>query len=109
MAKKELARVHSKSAGAKFAFTALFALSLLFAQSLITSAYADKKPSAKPKDTVDPCLMDKKPHGCLKLYTTPGGNPLLIDGKDWGTTSDFERYYTLPVGQIGRASCRERV
>jgi hypothetical protein len=96
MAKIELARVHSKSTGAKFAFAALFALSLLLAQSFLTSAYADKKPDNKP--TVDPCLSDKKPHGCLKLSTRPGGNPVLIDGKDAGETTENDRYINLAPG-----------
>jgi len=95
MAKLELARVHSKSAGAKFAFAALFALSLLFAQSLLVKAYADKKPDNKP---LDPCFTDKKPHGCLKLSTNPGGNPLLIDGNDAGATTVNDRYISLAPG-----------
>ena len=82
MAKLELARAHSKATGAKYAFAALFALSLLFAQSLLTTAYADKKPT----------------YGRIKISTNPGGNPILVDGKPAGETTVNDRLLDLPPG-----------
>src|SRR3954470_9085658 len=82
MAKLELARAHSKVTGAKYAFAALFALSLLFAQSLLGTAYADKKPT----------------YGRIKISTDPGGNPILVDGKPAGETTVSARLLDLPPG-----------
>jgi len=82
MAKLELARAHSKATGAKYAFAALFALSLLCAQSLLTTAYADKKPT----------------YGRIKISTNPGGNPILVDGKPAGETTVSARLLDLPPG-----------
>jgi len=82
MAKIELARIHSKTTGAKFAFAALFALALLFTQSLLVTARADKKPT----------------YGRIKISTNPGGNPILVDGKPAGETTISDRLLDLPPG-----------
>ena len=82
MANRLTTNAHSNSARAKFAFAALIALTLLFAQSLMVSARADKKPN----------------YGRIKISTNPGGNPILIDGKDAGTTTVSDRLLDLPPG-----------
>lgn len=82
MAKRQEARAHSTAVRAKFAFAALIALSFLFAQSLFSNAYADKKPN----------------YGRVKISTTPGGYPILIDGKPAGETTASERLLDLPPG-----------
>lgn len=79
MATRQEARAHSTKT--KFAF-ALIALSFLFAQSLLTTARADKKPN----------------YGRVKISTTPGGYPILIDGKPAGDTTTSERLLDLPPG-----------
>lgn len=70
------------TARAKFAFAALIALTLLCAQGLMTSARADKRPN----------------YGRIKISTTPGGYPILIDGKPAGETTESERLLDLPPG-----------
>ena len=82
MAKIQTAHAHSKATGAKFAFAALIALSLFFAQSLLGTAYADKKPT----------------YGRIKISTNPGGNPILVDGKPAGETTVNDRLLDLPPG-----------
>ncbi|HEX8844269.1 MAG TPA: PEGA domain-containing protein [Pyrinomonadaceae bacterium] len=82
MAKRQPTHAHLNSAGAKFAFAALIALSFLFAQSVMTTARADKKPN----------------YGRIKISTTPGGYPILIDGKPAGETTTSDRLLDLPPG-----------
>jgi PEGA domain len=82
MAKRQEATAHSNAIRVKFAF-ALIALSFLFAQSLSISAYADKKPN----------------YGRIKISTTPGGYPILIDGQPAGETTASDRLLDLPPGQ----------
>lgn len=81
MANRHAAHFISKATRTKFAF-ALIALTLLFAQSLVTAAYADRKPN----------------YGRVKISTTPGGYPILIDGKPAGETTPSERLLDLPPG-----------
>lgn len=81
MAKRHEATAYSNATRVKVSF-ALIALSLLFAQSLVRSAYADRKPS----------------YGRVKISTTPGGYPILIDGKPAGETTLSERLLDLPPG-----------
>ena len=81
MAKRHEAHAYSNAARVKVGF-ALIALSLLFGQSLVRSAYADKKPN----------------YGRVKISTTPGGYPILIDGKPAGETTASERLLDLPPG-----------
>lgn len=82
MAKRQEIRAQQNVAGAKFAFAALIALAFLFAQSLATTARADKRPN----------------YGRIKISTTPGGYPILIDGKPAGETTASERLLDLPPG-----------
>lgn len=82
MANTLTTNAHSNSARAKFAFAALIALFCLFAQSALVTARADKKPN----------------YGRIKISTNPGGNPILIDGKDAGTTTESDRLLDLPPG-----------
>lgn len=82
MAKRQEARTYKTAVRAKFAFAALIALSFLFAQSLVANVYADKKPN----------------YGRVKISTTPGGYPILIDGKPAGDTTTSERLLDLPPG-----------
>jgi hypothetical protein len=65
----------------KLSFSILFALSFCFAQGL-TEARADKKPA----------------YGRINVSTTPGGYPLLIDGKPAGETTVQARLLDLPPG-----------
>jgi hypothetical protein len=81
MAKRQEATTHSNAIRTRFAF-ALMVLSFLFAQSLLTPAYADKKPN----------------YGRVKISTTPGGYPILIDGQPAGETTASERLLDLPPG-----------
>jgi hypothetical protein len=81
MAKRQEATAHSNAIRVKFAF-ALIALSFLFAQSLLTAVYADKKPN----------------YGRIKISTTPGGYPILIDGQPAGETTASDRLLDLPPG-----------
>jgi hypothetical protein len=82
MAKRQEARTHSTAVRAKLIFAALIALSFLFAQSLVATAYADKKPN----------------YGRVKISTTPGGYPILIDGQPAGETTLQARLLDLPPG-----------
>jgi hypothetical protein len=82
MAKRLVAHAHSNSNRAKFAFLALIALSFLCAQSLWTTARADKRPD----------------YGRIKISTTPGGYPIMIDGKPAGETTTSDRLLDLPPG-----------
>lgn len=82
MAKRQLARANSSAAVAKFAFAALIALSFLFAQSLGTSAYADKKPN----------------YGRIKVSTPSGSYPILLDGQPIGNTTPSDRLLDVPPG-----------
>jgi len=81
----QVVATHSRAAvRARFAFFALVALTLLFAQSLQTNVRADNK---------------KKPtYGRIKLSTNPGGYPVLIDGADAGITTVNDRLLDLPEG-----------
>jgi hypothetical protein len=81
MAKRQEANAHSNAIRVRFAF-ALIALSFLFAQSLSITAYADKKPN----------------YGRIKISTTPGGYPILIDGQPAGETTASDRLLDLPPG-----------
>jgi hypothetical protein len=81
MAKRQEATAHSNAIRVRFAF-ALIALSFLFAQSLSMTAYADKKPN----------------YGRIKISTTPGGYPILIDGQPAGETTASDRLLDLPPG-----------
>jgi hypothetical protein len=81
MANRQEATIYSNAIRVKFAF-ALIALSFLFAQSLLTSVYADKKPN----------------YGRIKISTTPGGYPILIDGQPAGETTASDRLLDLPPG-----------
>ncbi|HYG81101.1 MAG TPA: hypothetical protein VD861_11970 [Pyrinomonadaceae bacterium] len=83
MAKTQTTR--STAPGAKFAFVALVALSLLFVQAVNSEAHAspDKK---RPN------------YGRVKLSTNPGGFPVLIDGQPAGSTTASERLIDLPPG-----------
>jgi hypothetical protein len=81
MAKRPDARTYSHATQARFAF-AILALSLFFAQSLVGTAYADRKPN----------------YGRVKISTTPGGYPILIDGKPAGETTASERLLDLSPG-----------
>ena len=82
MAKNFEAHAQQNMTKAKFAFAALIALTFLFAQSLMTTARADKRPN----------------YGRIKISTTPGGYPILIDGKPAGETTASERLLDLPPG-----------
>ncbi|MCA1558328.1 MAG: hypothetical protein LC731_07305, partial [Acidobacteria bacterium] len=66
----------------KLSFSILFALTLCFAQGLVQEARADKKPA----------------YGRINVSTTPGGYPLLIDGKPAGDTTVQARLLDLPPG-----------
>lgn len=81
MGKKQEGRSFSTAMRTRFAF-ALIALSFLCAQSLLTTARADKKPN----------------YGRVKISTTPGGYPILIDGKPAGDTTTNDRLLDLPPG-----------
>jgi hypothetical protein len=81
MAKRQEATAHSNAIRARFAF-ALIALSFLFVQSSLTPVRADKKPN----------------YGRVKISTTPGGYPILIDGQPAGETTASERLLDLPPG-----------
>ena len=81
MAKRQEATAHSNAIRARFAF-ALIALSFLFVQSILTPVRADKKPN----------------YGRVKISTTPGGYPILIDGQPAGETTASERLLDLPPG-----------
>lgn len=65
----------------KLSFSILFLLSLSFAQG-VSEARADKKPA----------------YGRINVSTTPGGYPLLIDGKPAGETTVQARLLDLPPG-----------
>lgn len=76
---------------AKFAFAALMALSFLFAQSLVTEAFADKRP---------------KDYGRVKIFVpihdpvkNPDGYPILVDGQDYGNTTPNQRTLQLASGR----------
>lgn len=92
MANKLETTIHSRFArSARFAFAALMALSFLFAQSLVTTALADKRP---------------KDYGRVKIFVpihdpvkNPDGYPILVDGKDYGTTTSIQRTLQLSSGQ----------
>ena len=73
MARRLKANIHSNAMRSKFAFL-LIALAILFAQSLVRTAYADKKPN----------------YGHVKITTTPGGFPILVDGVPAGVTRDTD-------------------
>jgi hypothetical protein len=83
---------HSRSANlGRFAFTALMALSFLFAQSLMTTAFADKRP---------------KNFGRVKIYVpihdpvkNPNGYPILVDGQDFGNTTPNQITLELASGR----------
>jgi hypothetical protein len=72
---------HRRATLAKLSFSILFILSLSFAQG-IAEARADKKPA----------------YGRINVSTTPGGYPLLIDGKPAGETTVQARLLDLPPG-----------
>lgn len=73
MARKLNSNIHSNSMRSKFAFL-LIAVAVLFAQSVVRTAYADKKPN----------------YGHVKITTTPGGFPILVDGVPAGVTRDTD-------------------
>ena len=72
---------HSRASLARLAFSILFALSFCLAQG-VQEARADKKPA----------------YGRIQVSTTPGGYPLLIDGKPAGETTAQARLLDLPPG-----------
>lgn len=77
----EIKTSQKRSLVMKLSFSALFILSLCFAQG-VPEARADKKPA----------------YGRINVSTTPGGYPLLIDGKPAGETTVQARLLDLPPG-----------
>lgn len=93
MNRLETANSRSASRG-RFAFAALMALCCLFAQSLVTTALADKKP---------------KDFGLVKITVpihdpvkNPDGYTLLVNGEDWGNTTPIQRTLELASGKTHR-------
>lgn len=82
MAQRQESTAQHNHARAKFAFVALIALALLCAQSLMTTARADKRPT----------------YGRIKISTKPAGYPIIVDGKPAGETTESERLLDLPPG-----------
>jgi hypothetical protein len=81
MRPSEMTASRSRTFVAKLTFSILIALSFCFAQGAI-EARADKKPA----------------YGRINVATTPGGFPLLIDGKPAGETTVQARLLDLPPG-----------
>jgi len=84
--------INSRSANrAKFAFAALMAFSFLFAQSLVTTALADKKPKDFGRVKITVPIHDP--------VKNPDGYPILIDGEDYGNTTPIQRTIQLSSGK----------
>jgi hypothetical protein len=78
----EMTAFHTRAAFPKLAFSILLALFCGLIQGASSVALADKKPA----------------YGRIQVATTPGGYPLLIDGKPAGETTTQARLLDLPPG-----------
>lgn len=78
----EMFAVHTRARLAKSAFSILLALSFCMALGAFEARAADKKPA----------------YGRINVSTTPGGFPLLIDGKPAGETTTQARVLDLQPG-----------
>ena len=73
----------SHARAARFAFATLLVLSCCFTASHSSSASARDK---------------KTDNGLIIISTNPGGYPVIIDGKPWGTTTSVPQEISLPPG-----------
>ena len=78
--------------GARFAFAALMAFFCLFAQSLVTTALADKRPKDYGRVKITVPIHDP--------VKNPDGYPILVDGEDYGNTSPIQRTIQLSSGRV---------
>lgn len=84
MRPSEMKAIRMRAQTVKISFSILFALSFCFALGAgVPTARADKKPA----------------YGRINVSTTPGGFPLLIDGKPAGETTVQARLLDLPPGR----------
>ena len=82
MRPSEMFAARSRASLTKLSFSILLALAFCAMQGALVPARADKKPA----------------FGRINVSTTPGGFPLLIDGKPAGETTTQARLLDLPPG-----------
>lgn len=76
----------------KFSVIILFAL----LACLLTATETFAQSRTKPRTDL-PCITDVN-DGCLEVSTSPGGYPVMIDGRPAGQTTESKRQIALPPG-----------